>query len=78
MLNPLSLFSRCLIPITYWKIALIAIPNIPKGTAIYNGEKAVGTYFKGATLTAVNKSYATDTNWSKGVYKWMMYLYNKL
>ena len=50
----------------------------PKGTAIYNGEKAVGTYFKGATLTAVNKSYATDTNWSKGVYKWMMYLYNKL
>ena len=50
----------------------------PLGTAIYNGEQAVGTYYKGATLTAVNKSYATDKNWANGVYKWMMYLYNKL
>ena len=50
----------------------------PLGTAIYNGEQAVGTYYKGATLTAVNKSYASDKNWANGVYKWMMYLYNKL
>ncbi len=50
----------------------------PSGTDIYNGEKAVGTYYRGATLTAVNKSYATDTNWANGVYRWMMYLYNKL
>lgn len=50
----------------------------PAGTDIYNGEKAVGTYYKGATLTAVNKSYATDKNWANGVYRWMMYLYNKL
>lgn len=50
----------------------------PAGTDIYNGEKAVGTYYRGATLTAVNKSYATDTNWANGVYRWMMYLYNKL
>lgn len=50
----------------------------PLGTNIYNGEKAVGTYYKGATLTAVNKSYASDKNWANGVYKWMMYLYNKL
>ncbi len=50
----------------------------PVGTAIYNGEQAVGTYYKGATLTAVNKSYASDKNWANGVYKWMMYLYNKL
>lgn len=50
----------------------------PKDTDIYNGEKAVGTYYKGATLTAVNKSYATDKNWANGVYRWMMYLYNKL
>ncbi len=50
----------------------------PAGTDIYNGEKAVGTYYKGATLTAVNKSYASDKNWANGVYKWMMYLYNKL
>jgi len=51
--------------------------NMP-GTNIYNGEKAVGTYYKGATLTAVNKSYASDKNWANGVYRWMMYLYNKL
>lgn len=50
----------------------------PKGTPIYNGEYASGTYYKGSTLTAVNKSYATDTNWANAVYKWMMYLYNKL
>lgn len=50
----------------------------PSGTPIYNGEKAVGTYYKGATLTAVNKSYASDKNWANGVYRWMMYLYNKL
>ncbi len=50
----------------------------PAGTDIYNGEKAVGTYYKGATLTAVNKSYATDKNWANGVYRWLMYLYNKL
>lgn len=51
--------------------------NMP-GTNIYNGEKAVGTYYKGATLTAVNRSYASDKNWANGVYRWMMYLYNKL
>ncbi len=50
----------------------------PAGTDIYNGEKAVATYYKGATLTAVNKSYASDKNWANGVYRWMMYLYNKL
>lgn len=50
----------------------------PKGTPIYGGETAVGTYFEGATLTAVNKRYATDKNWANGVYKWMTYLYNKL
>lgn len=50
----------------------------PKGTPIYGGETAVGTYFKGPTVSAVNKSYATDTNWANGVYKWMLYLYNKL
>lgn len=51
--------------------------NMP-GTNIYNGEKAIGTYYRGATLTAVNKSYASDKNWANGVYRWMMYLYNKL
>lgn len=50
----------------------------PKGTPIYGGETASGTYFEGATLTAVNKRYASDKNWANAVYKWMTYLYNKL
>ena len=50
----------------------------PKGTPIYNGETALGTYYKGSTISAVNQSYATDKNWANAVYKWMMYLYNKL
>ncbi len=50
----------------------------PPGTAIYNGEKAVGTYYKGSTISSVNVSYATDKNWANGVYKWIVYLYNKL
>lgn len=50
----------------------------PKGTPIYGSETAVGTYYEGSTLTAVNKRYATDKNWANGVYRWMTYLYNKL
>lgn len=50
----------------------------PAGTPIYGGETATGTYFEGATLTAVNTRYASDKNWANAVYKWMTYLYNKL
>ena len=50
----------------------------PPGTPIYGGEVASGTYYKGSTVTAVNQSYATDKNWANAVYKWMLYLYNKL
>ncbi len=50
----------------------------PKGTTIYNGEKAVGTYYNGNTVADVNKKYATDKNWSKKVYKYMEYLYQKI
>lgn len=50
----------------------------PKGTEIYGGEKAQGTYYNGATLTAVNTRYASDKNWANSVYKHMKYLYNKL
>lgn len=50
----------------------------PSGKPIYGGEKAVATYYKGSTLTAVNTSYATDKNWANAVYKWMVYLYNRL
>ena len=50
----------------------------PPGTPIYGGETAAGTYFEGATLTAVNTRYASDKNWANAVFKWMTYLYNKL
>ena len=50
----------------------------PEGTEIYGGEKASGKYYNGATLSGVNKRYATDTNWANGVYRHMEYLYNKL
>jgi len=50
----------------------------PAGTSIYGGEKAVGTYYRGSTITAVNQCYASDKNWANAVYKWMLYLYNKL
>ena len=50
----------------------------PKGTAIYGGEKAAGTYYNGATLSGINTKYATDKNWANGVYSHMKYLYNKL
>lgn len=50
----------------------------PKGTNIYDGEKAAGTYYNGANLSGINKKYATDPNWANGVYQNMKYLYNKL
>lgn len=50
----------------------------PVGTSIYSGEKAVGTYYNGSTLTGVNTKYATDKNWANAVYTHMKYLYNKL
>ncbi len=50
----------------------------PEGTSIYGGEKAIGSYYYGATLTGVNTKYATDKNWANGVYQQMKYLYNKL
>lgn len=50
----------------------------PAGTKLYGGEVATGSYYNGQTLEAVNKKYASDKNWSNGVYKWMSYLYNRL
>ncbi len=50
----------------------------PKGTSIYGGEQAVGTYYYGSNLSAINTKYATDKNWANGVYQHMKYLYNKL
>ena len=50
----------------------------PKGTSIYGGEVANGRYYNGNTLSAVNKKYASDSNWANAVYSHMKYLYNKL
>ena len=50
----------------------------PKGTAIYGGEKAIGSYYNGANLSGVNQKYATDKNWANAVYRYMQYFYNKL
>ena len=50
----------------------------PKGTSIYGGETATGSYYNGATLTGVNTKYASDKNWANAVYTHMKYLYNKL
>ena len=50
----------------------------PKGTVIYNNERASGSHYNGATVAGVNKHYATDTNWSNAVFKWMQYLYGKI
>ena len=36
----------------------------PKGTIIYNGEKAIGTYYNGNTIKGVNQKYASDSNWA--------------
>lgn len=50
----------------------------PKGTTIYDNEKAEGTYYYGSTLTAVNTKYATDKNWANAVYNHMKSLYSNL
>ena len=50
----------------------------PAGTSIYGGEKAVGTYYNGATLNGINTKYASDKNWTNAVFLHMKYLYNKL
>ena len=49
----------------------------PKGTSIYGGETAVGTYYSTPTLSGVNQKYATDKNWANRVYQIMQYLYGK-
>lgn len=48
------------------------------GTSIYGGEKAVGTYYNGTTLSGVNTKYASDKNWANAVFLHMKYLYNNL
>lgn len=50
----------------------------PKGTSIYNGEKAEGTYYSKPTISGVNSKYASDKNWANKIYSYMEYLYGKI
>ena len=76
--NSASNFSSCAEGIDLVARVFVKYYLNPEGTPIYNGETAVASYYNGATLTGVNQRYATDKNWANAVYKWMVYLYNRL
>ena len=48
------------------------------GKVIYDGERAVGSYYNGPTIAGVNTRYASDVNWANKVYSVMEKLYEKL
>lgn len=50
----------------------------PVGTKIYDGEKAVATYYNGSTVADVNIRYASDEDWHTKVYSYMEMLYKRL
>lgn len=50
----------------------------PNGTKIYDGNQASGKYYSGSSLSAINKKYASDSNWANSVFKYMQYLYGKV
>ena len=50
----------------------------PAGTTIYNNELAVGSYYNGSTIKAVNVRYASDPEWNTKVYNTMKRLYDKI
>lgn len=50
----------------------------PVGTKIYDGEKALATYYNGPTVADVNIRYASDENWHTKVYSYMEMLYKRL
>jgi beta-N-acetylglucosaminidase len=48
------------------------------GTEIYDNNIATGKYYNGATVSGVNKKYASDQEWATKVFKIMENLYGKL
>ena len=50
----------------------------PFGTSIYDGQKAIGSYYNGNTIKAVNTRYASDPDWNVKVFNTMKSLYNKI
>ena len=48
------------------------------GTEIYDKTKATGKFYNGATVSGVNKRYASDENWGTKVFNIMESLYGKL
>lgn len=51
--------------------------NAP-GTAIFDNQEAVGSYYNGSTIEAVNIRYASDTEWHTKVFNIMKSLYSKI
>ena len=50
----------------------------PAGTDIFDDNKAVGSFYNGSTIKAVNVRYASDPDWATKVYNTMKSLYNKI
>jgi beta-N-acetylglucosaminidase len=48
------------------------------GTAIFDNQVAVGSYYNGSTIEAVNIRYASDTTWHTKIFNIMKSLYSKL
>ena len=49
-----------------------------KGTPIFDGQVATGSFYNGPTLAGINVRYATDPEWSIKIFKIMEYLYSRL
>ena len=49
-----------------------------EGTSIYDGERAVATYYNGPTVNGVGQRYASDPDWGQKVFNTMNYLYNRI
>ena len=50
----------------------------PAGTDIFDDNKAVGSFYNGSTIKAVNVRYASDPDWATKVYNTMKSLYDKI
>ena len=49
-----------------------------EGAEIYDGERAVASFYNGPTLSGINVRYASDPEWAVKVFNKMEMLYNKL
>ena len=49
-----------------------------EGASIYDGERAIATYYNGPTVNGVGQRYASDPDWGQKVFNTMNYLYNRI